>query len=445
MNPIYRISKRIVGCTMALSLLVSCGEDRWKEFESQTSLDTWIHQVLAEHYLWKEHLISYRKANLFLPPSSFLSAVKAKPDKYSFVDSLLSTPRLSYGFAYTLVKQPQQDTLYHALVTEVYPHSPAELAGLQRGHWILGVNGQSLSTYTEKKWFQGNRQLQLSLGHWQEETITAPDGTETVKGKVVHLNRDIQVGVPTSVPTSPIAAHRIFSLAGVGAVGYLKYDRFLTGTPEQPTLYDQALRNLSQTFKQAHIQALIIDLRHNQGGDTESLQLLATLVAPAQRLGTTFAYLQYGNEPSSRDKELRLDPSVIGNGVNLDLPLLVFLTSNQTAGAAEMLIAGFHSEAGSPQLLTIGEKTQGSPVGLERFANPIQRWQLHLATHRLLLSDKQHTFGPITPAEAFIQKEYYLQDKTDYSRVRPYGDAEEHLLYIALQTLSGNYPPAATP
>ena len=129
-----------------ISGFFSCGVDRWPEYAHQTALDTWMYDIMQQNYLWYQDLPSYDDVNLFLEPASFLSKVKSKKDSYSFVDSVMEAPLPTYGFDYSLVRNPDIDTAYNALITYVIPGSPAA-AVLKRGDWIVKVD----TSYISKK------------------------------------------------------------------------------------------------------------------------------------------------------------------------------------------------------------------------------------------------------------------------------------------------------
>ena len=156
---------------VSLSGFFSCGVDRWPEYAHQTALDTWILDIMQQNYLWYQELPSYDDVNLFVEPASFLSKVKSKQDSYSFVDSVMATPLPTYGFDYSLVRNPDIDTAYNALITYVIPGSPAAQAGLERGDWIMKVDTSYISKKYETYLLQGTKAVELTLGEWKEVEI----------------------------------------------------------------------------------------------------------------------------------------------------------------------------------------------------------------------------------------------------------------------------------
>ena len=156
---------------VSLSGFFSCGVDRWPEYAHQTALDTWILDIMQQNYLWYQELPSYDDVNLFVEPASFLSKVKSKQDSYSFVDSVMATPLPTYGFDYSLVRNPDIDTAYNALITYVIPGSPAAQAGLERGDWIMKVDTSYISKKYETYLLQGTKAVTLTWGEWKEVEI----------------------------------------------------------------------------------------------------------------------------------------------------------------------------------------------------------------------------------------------------------------------------------
>lgn len=420
----------------------SCGEDRWKEYEEETAVDTWMHRIMQEHYLWYQELPSYKKVNPFLDPAAFLTKIKSEKDKYSFVNELRDTPAPTYGFKYSLVKDADSETNYNALVTYVIPGSPAERAGLQRGNWIMQADGRHITKKEEEELLQGTRAMDLTMGSWQEVTPEAEEGTEPVKvWKVAPNGKTVRLGAAETVEDNPVHAYKILTVASVGKVGYLMYNSFTAGTKAEPQKYNDLLRKISREFREAEVKATILDLRHNTGGTPDCVQLLGTILAPESRLGTSMAYLEYNDKQSEKNREITLDREVLKGGVNLNQQLLFVITSGETTGMAEMLISGLYRENEVPAIITIGSATKGQNMATESFANEELRWAVNPVVCAIYRPDKKTTYGPISPASDFVISETSIDGKTDYSRYLPFGNPEERLLNIALETLAGNYPP----
>ena len=430
----------LIPCTLLFMAgsFFSCGVDRWPEYAPLTALDTWIHDIMQENYLWYEELPAYDDLNLFLDPEAFLSKVRAREDSYSFADSILDQPLPTYGFDYSLVRSVTNDTAYNALITYIIPNSPAYKAGLKRGEWIMQVNGQYISRKYEEKLLQGTDPVTLTLGAYEkvepqpgEETPDEGEEEEDIYD-VVPVKENIPLGAAQPLIDNPIHDYEILTLSDGASVGYLMYNSFTAGTKEDPEKYNNELRKISRKFSEASIQALILDLRYNQGGTIDCAQLLATLLAPAFYLEQTMAFLEYNNKNIDRNQTLTFDSKLLKDGVNLDLRTIIFLTSNETAGASEMLLTSLNYK--TQQLITIGGNTKGQSVATEPFVNEEYRWVVNPVVCRIY--DSEH----VSPAGGY-KATYSVSESSNYFRFLPFGDPEELLLNTAIGVLEGTYPP----
>ena len=234
---------------VSLSGFFSCGVDRWPEYAHQTALDTWILDIMQQNYLWYQELPSYDDVNLFVEPASFLSKVKSKQDSYSFVDSVMATPLPTYGFDYSLVRNPDIDTAYNALITYVIPGSPAAQAGLERGDWIMKVDTSYISKKYETYLLQGTKALELTLGEWKEVEIEdEEDGNEgddgedegpTMEYRVVPIDEPVEMPAARIVEDNPVHKYEIIESPVKNIkVGYLMYNSFTAGTKAEPEKYN---------------------------------------------------------------------------------------------------------------------------------------------------------------------------------------------------------------
>ena len=181
---------------LALTSLFSCGEDRWKEYYPLTGRDLWMDSLMREVYLWYEDIPAANSLNYFQAPDAFLKSILSKNDKgFSTVDSIMDTPLPSYGFDYTLYKVATSDTTYTALVSYVAKNSPAEDAGLERGNWIMLVDGDSITKKTEERLIDGGART-LRIGKYvivKEENNGGTEG-DTENGENEE-EEDKEVGI----------------------------------------------------------------------------------------------------------------------------------------------------------------------------------------------------------------------------------------------------------
>lgn len=409
--------------------IVSCGEDRWPEYAPRVALDSWIYNVMQENYLWYDGMASEKGLNLFLKPAEFLAVAKVKSDNYSFVDSVMDSPLPTYGFDYSLVRNPDNDTAYNALITYVIPNSPADIAGLKRGNWIMKVDTSFISKKYEAKWLQGVDMHRLVMGKWtQIEIEPEEDEEETTEPvyeyKVLATTDTLDLGVAATVEDTPIHTYKTLSLSDGSEVGYLMYSSFTAGTTGEPEKYNDKLRAISAELSQKNINRLILDLRYNAGGNIDCAQLLGTLLAPTSYLDGPMVNLKYNNKKTDKDRTLTFDQSLLGSGKNLNLNTLVLLLSNQTAGAPEMMIFGVNGKI--QKVVSIGGTTKGQNVATEQFINEEFKWAVNPVVCTIS-NEKDETYGSFAPSFPVSNA------STDYANFLPFGDPKETLLSKAIE------------
>lgn len=410
----------LLGGFLTLTSLFSCGVDRWPEYYPWTGRDLWIDSVMREDYLWYEEIPAFNDLNYFIAPQSFLDAVKSSKDNdISTVDTLINTPIPAYGFDYSLSQIPDNDTAYYAMVTYVMPESPAAEAGLQRGEWIMMVDNDYITKNNETILTEGDSK-NIVIGKYTVHTETAEDGTETETTEVV---KDREAALPATrpvtdavIPASTIIQHNNSN------IGYLAYNSFESDS-------DAQLLEFSKTCATNNVKDFVLDLRYNAGGNMTSVQTLACILAPADKLGGTLASLQYNQKKSEKNRDLVFDAQLLLGGSNLNLSTVYILTSGTTAGAAEMLI---NCLAPYMNVIVVGETTKGEYIGTERFDNTQFMWTLRLAVCQILNSR-----GTANYANGFTPS-YSVSPLNDPASVLPLGDPKEALLSAALGIIDGS-------
>lgn len=407
-----------IGATTTLSTLSGCGQDRWPEYYPYTGRDLWIDSVMREEYLWFEEMPSFNELNYFIAPQAFLDKVKSSKDKgFSKVDSIYRTAPVSYGFSYSLSRVPENDTAYYAMITYVEPQSPAAEAGLKRGEWIMSVNDDFITRKREKV-LQEGEEKKLAIGIIQVRTETNQEGQEV---KITEVVSDRSATLPATRPVEEeLTPTQMFLPAWKAA--YLVYNEF---NPSQ----DEVLRQFTQQYRKNGAEHLILDLRYNDRGEMGSMQLAASLLAPADKLGAPLASLYYNSKKTHKNRILTLERELLQSGQNLNLKRLFVLTSAATAGMAEMLINGLKPYM---QVVIIGENTKGEYIATEGFKNPAFEWEVRPAVCEVYnaLDEAVYTngFAPDVKVNALA----------DPATVLPLGNVKEALLSIALGMIDGS-------
>lgn len=416
----------------------SCGVDRWPEYAAETDLDIWIDSVMRQEYLWYKEMPSIVPNKYFLAPDKFLKEVMYTTlDKnYSYIDTLNKVQSPEYGFNYTLIKNVDIDTLYNALITNVYPHSPASVAGLNRGEWIVKVDDKFITKKNEKELFQSGKSMKLTLGRYELQKVE--DGkdeekkTEKQKGVVIETGTT-EIGAEQIVEDDPIPVYEIVTSATGVKVGYMLYNHFTAGTSADTEKYNNKLRNISRTFADAGVTHFVLDLRNNTGGSLECAQLLASLLAPKEEVGNICAHLEYNDKQSYKDFDLLFDPQLIGNGANMDIRQGYVLTSSSTTG-----IAGTFFDLLYPfnKWEILGASLTSRGVATESFINSQYGWSLNPVVCTVYNSAGEAHMGT-------FNAKYTVNETSDTNLVTylPLGDKKETLFGMALGIIDGTYPP----
>lgn len=422
-----------------VSGLFSCGVDRWPEYAAETDLDIWIDSVMRQEYLWYKEMPTVTPNKYFLAPDKFLKEIiyTTLDKNYSYIDTLNKVQSPEYGFSYTLVKNVDIDTLYNALITNVYPNSPASIAGLDRGEWIIKANGEFITKKNEKELLQSGKGMKLTLGRYELQKVDDKEEekekkTEKQKGVVIETGTT-EIGAEQIVEDDPIPVYEIVTSATGVKVGYMVYNHFTAGTSADTEKYNNKLRNISRIFADAGITHFVLDLRNNTGGSLECAQLLASLLAPEEAVGNICAHLEYNDKQSYKDFDLLFDPQLIGSGSNMDIQQGYVLTSSATTG-----IAGTFFDFLYPfeKWEILGSSLSSRGVATESFINPQYGWSLNPVVCTVYNSEGEAHMGTFTA-------KYTVNETSDTNLVTylPLGDKKETLFGMALGIIDGTYPP----
>lgn len=264
--------------------------------------------------------------------------------------------------------------------------SPAALVGLARGMKVLQINGAAAPTKPVVL-------NELLAGSALSLQVEKQDGST--------LEVSLAAGKYTGSPILKTA----FLTAGNKTVAYIALARFSDLAKAGP-----ALDNAFAIFAGKGITNMIIDLRYNEGGYVETAEYVANLVAPATAQGAVMytehynTLMQAGNArilhaiPYMDAHGERVyvngrpatyadaDYSVAANtyrfakkGTLNSLKSVVFIVSNRTASASELLINCLQPYM---DVKLVGSKTYGKPVGF--FGLGVDAFTVYLAQFRIL-------------------------------------------------------------
>src|SRR4030095_9296245 len=331
-----------------------------------------VYLFSKEVYFWNDVIPTYAQFNPrqykgsteIQSASNVMNAIKKLQslDRFSFVvskeesDGLQTGEDKDYGFflkAGSIDKELPYDSVY-LFVTYVYDQSSAGAAGVKRGWIINKIDGTQLqydqpSVNLLNNTFFGN----TTAANFE---FKKPDGTTSAAS----LSK-------TSFQANSVLYKNVI-VSGSNKVGYLVFNQFF-GEPSRTEL-----TNAFNFFQSEGINELVVDLRYNPGGSTETQNALAVLMPPAaadnQKM-YTYQFnqqLQQGNFPLLKKKpgfgNVSFAESI--NTVNykkagaLGLSRVFFIVTGSTASASELLINNLRPYM---TVKLVGDTTYGKPFG----------------------------------------------------------------------------------
>ena len=402
-----------------------CAVDRWEAYAGQTQTDRWIDDTMRVWYYWKQDIPHTNDLNYFSPPFEFFASVLSEQDgkdgqPFSTIDSLdapatrgVPSTDYGYGFQYTTNHVEDNDTALYARLLYVSPDSPAGEAGLERGDWILEMDGEPITENNYSR-LNGGEGITLTVGYYDaaQDTILAYAEPQTLAPARTFYDNPVH--------------YRNVYVSGSKRVGYLVYNHFTGGLTENGTKYDDDLREAFSYFATEQVNEFVLDLRYNNGGQLSCASLLCAMLAPSSALGQTLAYLEF-NE-SIGEQEMVFDESLIQGGANLNLSRLYVLTSTETASASEMLINCLKPYM---EVVLVGGTTVGKNVASRAFVNEELMLEMRPIVCKLYNADRESEY-----AEGFTA-DVSVDENGDMARFLPFGNPDELMLYTALNLING--------
>jgi len=325
------------------------------------------------YYLWNQNLPDYTKwsssknGDLILNSSTIF-----KPHNFELVDSVMEAPNgirkysevtsngknadrysfaihqidwekvstgsnLGYGFRRKYISDSDLRIVY------VFSSSPMGLAGVKRGWRIISVNGISASTANDAS-------IQNSLG------------SNTTSTFVFQLPDNSQKSIPitkAAYKADFVLSNNIITV-NTQKIGYISFYSFLGDNSGQTTI--DTLTKIITKFNSAGVTDIVVDLRYNGGGYVSVSEGFANLLAPSTAKGKAMYSTKYNQIYTDylNSKNIALTTNFNTSNALLNLSRIVFITSEETASASELLINNL-----KPYMTVklVGTTTYGKPVG----------------------------------------------------------------------------------
>lgn len=323
--------------------------------------------------------------------------------------------------------------LYGFAVEHVYPGSPADKAGIERGDIIAQVNSMDITqSNMEDLWmnlnYGGYSQVKLRKINWWAGSSDEENATVDV---------DLTAG---GYLASPVAYHGVLEMPEAIAdkpnkIGYLSYMSF-------DAAYDDSLAAAMADLKAAGVTDLILDLRSNGGGSVNSSIKLASMILDASYAGKTYAKLKRNPLNPYGDDECLLTEQA----TNLGIKHLYIIATGSTASASEMVIAGLRGL--DVPVTVIGSRTEGKNCGMDVMTATIDRYDYEFAPITFLNFNAKDFNDYADGFEADVDVVEYFADDANQSHVNnskmfpmplaPWGMATYDIaLYEAMMRITG--------
>jgi carboxyl-terminal processing protease len=297
----------------------------------------YVDAVMRDLYYWYRDIPNLNPA-LFDSPEAYLEAARYRPldQSFSYIESRAASDAfysesqfIGYGFGSKLV---EADDLR---VTQVFPGSPAEEAGMARGQRILEIGGLRIADLLAAGLLGGAFGPAVE-GHPSELVLQ-------------DASREIRVTLRKRLVTIPtVSLTRIYEVDG-RRVGYVFFRNFVS--PSVAAL-DAAFAEL----REAGVTDLVLDLRYNGGGLVSVAEHLGALIGGGRTFGQVLLQYQHNDKNSFRNRTVLFEDRAGA----LALPRLVVITSRASASASELIV---NSLKPFLTVTTVGERTFGKPVG----------------------------------------------------------------------------------
>ncbi|MDR0989072.1 MAG: PDZ domain-containing protein [Prevotellaceae bacterium] len=371
-------AKNLLLCSLLFSLC-ACEKESHLPAEGERATIEWIENTLRKNYLWNSEIPASKLLDYALAPAEFFPSLLSRKDGkdytdvngvrrhtyYSYIEELgqpdtrgYINDQASYGFEYQSLVVYNKDTRkydYYVFVEYVLEGSPAYEAGLERGDWIVQIEGQAI-----------NDLLLIGEGAAHTFTVVRHDGNQFGNP------RKVSIAAARPVNDHPVHLWSILHSNRGKRVAYLVYNQFETGVEgvEGDTSYNDRLIELSNQFS-GQVDEFVLDLRYNNGGELTCAVLLCTMLCPANAMGQELGYLKYNN---GRTEHFRADDAVVRSIRNLGLKRLYVLTSEQSASASEMVINSLRPYM---EVVVVGWQTAGKNVGSVEYTDAAKQWRMH--------------------------------------------------------------------
>lgn len=359
---------------------------------------------MTEWYLWNDKLPDISPDN-YSSAQKYFDALLYSQDRWSFIDN--RDELLDYlqngtytGYGFSLKFDPDNNLR----ISQVYEPSPLQEEGITRGWKLTEINNKAVKSYSDN-------QLLQELDR-PNNTFVFQYGTDN--STKLNLNKQ-------TMSLNTVIYKNVFDL-GDKKVAYLVFDSFLGVSKDE-------LNEAFTDFQSLGANELILDMRYNGGGSTDVSNQLAAIITNNLYKDQIYSKITHNEDKTGENYTDPFKEQSIG----LDLNRILIITTSATASASEMVINGLKPYMGDGNVILIGSKTHGKPVGMYVFEDE----ELNLAIVPISFSitnasDQGNYFGG-------IPVDYIITDDLTHD----FGDPAEANLRVALDyIINDGFDPA---
>ncbi|MCO6498512.1 MAG: hypothetical protein J5I50_12715 [Chitinophagaceae bacterium] len=286
-------------------------------------------------------------------------------DTYSFLDDGTTDEQIQGGVAGDkgLEVTFAYDNNSNIILVVLYAdkNSPAGLAGVRRGWVISKINGTDV-VYDGPNGTNYNRTVNaLFYDASASFTFKKPDGSTTTT-TLASANYQI----------NPVLFDTVYDI-GTRKVGYFVFYTFSNVTSGgSPTLTKTELDRVFNKFSNNFVTDVIVDLRYNHGGSTNTAEYLTTQLAPSSVAGKEMYHFEFNDKLTAHKTEIGL-PDIVNfqtGGTLSQLQNIFFIVNSQSASASELVINNLKPYT---NVQMVGDTTRGKPAGFFTFTLSIYK------------------------------------------------------------------------
>jgi hypothetical protein len=402
-NILIKSSKFFLSLLIASSLFISCSNDDDDGFirESDTIYDT-IDETMSEWYLWNEDLPNINSSS-YSSVNDYFEALLVSQDRWSYIanlDALLAYLEngtyIGYGLAF------KYDANNDLRVKLIFDESPLAAEGITRGWKLVQINNKEVASLSDDQ----------VLDELDKNSSTFVFENNLGEQKEISANQQ-------EIDQNSVLSKKVIDYEGT-KVAYLAFDSFL-GSSEND------LNEAFNFFRTENAEELILDLRYNGGGSTYISNQLAGLITGNIYQGDIYSKTLHNPSKTGENFSEAFFNQPSAYGFNR----VFVITTSGTASASEMVINGLRPYLGEENVVLIGSKTHGKPVGMYVFEEP--DFNLAIVPISFSITNANDEGGYFEG----IPVDFEISD--DISR--DFGDIEESNFQAALQYISqGNFP-----